>query len=139
MAITATLIKAKEHKTYWKMEVQYDDEGELAIETFRFSGSDTASLISYVASKVTQYNEIKSFDFTTLIGKSINLTPIPDVPPTDEEIAKAAWFSDWTQLKAVNLLLEQAPAIATASRISFRDGLQLSVETNWLDTYLGDL
>jgi len=140
--ITAELKLAEEHNTYWKMKVEYIDDGEISEDTFRFRGTTAASLKKYVQANVAQYEEIKTFDFTTLLNTIIDVTPdpvIPPTPPTAEEIAKAQWFKDWAQLKEVNLLLDQAPAIATASRIQFRDNLQSDVENNWLDGYLGDL
>jgi len=142
MAITAELKLAEEHNTYWKMKVEYNDDGEISEDTFRFKGTTPASLKKHVQDNVSQYEEIKTFDFSTLVGTIIDVTPdvvIPPTPPTAEEIAKDEWFKDWAQLKEVNLLLNQAPAIATASRIQFRDDLQADVEANWLDSYLGDL
>jgi hypothetical protein len=142
MTITAKLLKAEEKSTYWKMKVEYDDDGEIVEDTFRFQGSTPQSLKQYVSSKVDRHEEVKSFDFSTLIGTVIDVTPdpvTPPEPPTAEEIAKAQWFADYDKLRRVQLLLEAAPALATAGRIQYRDGLQSDVESNWLDSYLGDL
>ena len=139
MAIIATLTKAEEHKTYWKMEIEYNDEGDLVYETLRFRGATLENLKAHAIAKVNQHEEIKTFDFTTIVGASIDITPTPPTEPTAAEIAKDAWFKNYRQLKEVNALLAQAPAISTASRIQFRDNLQSTVESNWLDTYLGDL
>ena len=141
MAIIATLIKAEEHKTYWKMEVEYNDEGEIVVDTFRFSGTVEA-LKALARAKVIKHEEVDSFNFASIVGASIDVTPVvvePPPPPTAEEIAKLQWFNDWRQLKEINIILEEAPALATVSHIAFRDSLQVDVETNWLDSYLGDL
>jgi len=139
MAITAELKLAEEHNTYWKMKVEYIDDGEISEDTFRFRGTTAASLKKHVQANVKQYEQIKTFDFTTLVGTIIDVTPDVVIPPTAAEIAKAEWFKDWAQLKEINLLLNQAPAISTASRIQFRDSLQADVEADWLDSYLGGL
>jgi len=137
MAIIATLMKAEEYKTHWKMEVEYNDEGDVTVETFRFNGTTVAKLIDYVKAKATQQEDIKSFDFSTIVGSSVDLTPDEVIPLTQAEIDENTWFADWNQYQKTINVLEKLPLLATAGRIAFRDGLQVSLEATWKDSYLG--
>jgi len=140
MAVIATLLNAVQSGLSWKIEIEYSDGVETYIISERFNGTTIAGLKDFARSKALRVDGvIDTFDFTTVIGQSIDVTPITPVPPTAEEIAKEVWFDDWAKLRQINTLLEQAPAISTASRIAFRDSLQSTVESNWLDSYLGDL
>ena len=136
MAIIATLIKAEEHKTYWKMEVEYNDDGEIAVETFRFSGNTTQSLINYVSSKVAQYEDIKAFDFTALIGASVDITPDPVVPPTQDELDEAQWFEDWNSYKQMKQVVDAGLEADThPSYVAIIE----AINTGWKTSYLGKI
>ena len=143
MAVIATLLSAEQRGLGWKVQIEYADGDDIRVITERFNGTTIPELKTFARLKALKVDGIiATFDFTTVIGQSIDVTPIPPVDPpepTAEEIAKTAWLADWYQLQSTQAILTALPALATAGRLTFEANLIASLEAGWLDSYLGDI
>ena len=143
MAVIATLLSAEVSGLGWKVQIEYADGADIRVISERFNGTTISELKDFARIKALKVDDIiASFDFTTVIGQSIDVTPeiTPDPePPTAAEVAKAAWFAKWYQLQRVQIVLKSIPALATAQNLAFESSLQTTLEADWLDSYLGDI
>jgi len=141
MAITAKLLDAVKWEAGWKIKVEFTDNAEVREQTFRFNGVTVQDLIDFVRAKAIQREAAATSDYSIYIGQSVDVTPVDTapIPPTQEELDKAAWLADWQNLKAAQKVLSELPSLATAGRIAYRDGLITTLEAGWLDSYLGSV
>ena len=143
MAVIATLLSAKQRELGWKVEIEYAEGVDTWIITEFFNGTTVEELKAFARTKALKIDDIiATFDFTTVIGQSIDVTPIvpvEDPAPTVEELAKIAWLADWHELQRTQSVLQKLPGLATAGRLAFEANLIASLEAGWLDSYLGDV
>jgi len=141
MAITAKLLDAVKRDAGWKIKVEFTDGAEVREQTFRFNGVTVQDLIDFVRARAVQREAAATSDYSIYIGQSIDVTPIDNTPadPTQAELDEAAWLKDWYNLKVAQKVLTELPALATAGRIAYRDGLVATLEAGWLDSYLGSI
>ena len=141
MTWEAELKKAVPYPTHWKIQLEYDNgAGKTKTEGYRFTGADPAALKAFARNEALKFERKDStFDFTTLIGQSIDVTPpvvVPPTPPTQAEIDEAAWFADWETLKAMNYVMATIPTLATQARIDAAAALEASLDAGWKNSYL---
>jgi len=126
-----------------KLHIEYNNGVDKPVlKPVLFPGSSDKELKDFARREANNLEKRKDYDPSNWLNKEIDITPEitpPPTPPTAEEIAKEQWFADWAKLKEVNLLMAQAPALATTAHILVRDNLKADVENNWLDNYFGDL
>ncbi len=140
MAITVELIKAEERESFWKLGVEYvdTDTGKASRDYFKFNGDDK-SLKRYVINNLKVKEEVKSFDFETLLGTPIDITPdpvIPPTPPTDEEIAKSAWFDKLIKMERYQRLVNAKVMTGAETVIS---DLAAELIADFENSYFGSL
>ena len=142
MPITATFKGFQKRPDGLKIQVNYDDGEDSGLKVSHFKGSSDKELVNHIRSEANHLEKRKAYDPTRHVGKTIDITPEPPaevIPPPAEEVDKRQWFADYAKLKEINLLFNNAPALATTQAITARDNLQADVENNWLNSYLGDL
>lgn len=143
MTWTATLVDAEDRETHWFVEIDFTDGVRTKRKGFPFTGALPKDLAAFVRQKALEFERTDTAtDFTTLIGQSIDVTPpvvVPPADPTAEDIAKAAWFTDYRQLQSLLTVTEAVPALATTQSINLIASLRASLETDWLNAYLGDI
>ena len=140
MTWTATLLNAEDRDTHWKIVVEFTDGTDTKKEGYRFTGTTAKQLKDFVRGKAAAFerNDI-ALDLVPLVGQSIDVTPpTPDpiTPPTNEEIAEAAWFADWRKLNQLRQLLTAVPALADPAANALVASLEASLEAGWLNSYL---
>ena len=142
MAWLAELLAAEDRQTHWKIVVRFSDSdtGDTKKQGYRFNGTTNQQLAAFVRGKAAEFERTDTApDFSTLIGQSIDVTPpTPDpiTPPTNEEIAEAAWFDDWRKLNQLRQLLTAVPALADPAANALVASLEASLEAGWLNSYL---
>lgn len=143
MAYTAELLGAVKSDTEWKIRVKFVDGAYESIRVFRFTGTTTKQLVDFVRGQGNLSDKVKtSTDFTQFIGKVLDLTPATPTPPptpTAAEIAKTAWFVDYTQLNRVLAVTTAVPSLRTAQVDTLIANLRTSLTAGWLNSYLGDI
>ena len=137
---TVTLLNAEDRDTHWKIVVEFTDGTDTKKEGYRFTGTTAKQLKDFVRGKAAAFerNDI-ALDLVPLIGQSVDVTPpTPDpiTPPTNEEIAEAAWFADWRKLNQLRQLLTAVPALAGPTANALVASLEASLEAGWLNSYL---
>ena len=137
---TATLLNAEDRDTHWKIVVEFTDGTDTKKEGYRFTGTTAKQLKDFVRGKAAAFerNDI-ALDLVPLIGQSIDVTPpTPDpiTPPTNEEIAEAAWFDDWRKLNQLREVLTAVPALADPAANALVASLEASLEAGWINSYL---
>ena len=137
---TATLLNAEDRDTHWKIVVEFTNGTDTKKEGYRFTGTTAKQLKDFVRGKAAAFerNDI-ALDLAPLVGQSIDVTPpTPDpiTPPTNEELAEAAWFADWRKLNQLRQLLTAVPALADPAANALVASLEASLEAGWLNSYL---
>ena len=140
MTWTATLLNAEDRDTHWKIVVEFTNGTDTKKEGYRFTGTTAKQLKDFVRGKAAAFerNDV-AIDLLPLIGQSVDVTPpTPDpiTPPTNEEIAEAAWFDDWRKLNQLRQLLTAVPALADPAANALVASLEASLEAGWLNSYL---
>ena len=147
MPITAKLLRAQQGEIGNNLLVEFADDVEIMTNKFRDYRGSPADFVNHIRGQVAQREEVKTYDFSSHVGKTIDLTPPvvvpPDppvvIPPTEEEIAAQAWFEDYYELKRMLRVTETIPALLTAQAQTAIANLRTSLETNWLNSYLGSV
>lgn len=140
MAWTATLKDAEYRETHWFVEVVFTDGTRTKKEGYPFTGTTPAQLAAFVRGKAKEFNRTDAaVDFTTFIGQSIDVTPPtvdPPAPPTQEELDRDAWFTDYRVLQSMLKVTTDIPALATPQTNTAIANLRTSLEAGWLNSYL---
>ena len=137
MTWTATLIDAKDRDNHWKIVVEFTDGVKTIERAYRYTGTTTAALKAFVRGQALQLEQTDPVDISGFIGQSIDVTPPPPPdPPTQAEIDRAAWFTDYRQLNQLLRVTESVPALATAQATTLIANLRTSLEADWLNSYL---
>ena len=142
---TATLLKAEDRDTHWKIVVEFTNGTDIKKEGYRFTGTTAKQLKDFVRGKAAAFerNDI-ALDLVPLVGQSIDVTPPPapepPTPPTQAELdaiaAEAAWFADWRKLNQLRQLLTAVPALADPAANALVASLEASLAAGWLNSYL---
>ena len=139
MPITATFKGFQKRPDGLKIQVNYDDGEDSGLKVSHFKGSSDKELVNHIRSEANHLEKRKAYDPTRHIGKTIDITPEPPpeaIPPTAEEIAKAAFMSDWRlylqMKKAVDAGLESSDLKAYTDQI-------VKIKAGWQQNYVGDL
>ncbi len=136
MAITVELLEEAKGNSGARLVVEFNDDGERGIKKYRDYKGSPSEFIELVRSQVAKREEAKLYDFSSHVGKLIDITPDPVIPPTDEEIAKAQWFSDDRKMKKFEYLVKRGIMAANDPLIA---PLATKLVDNWLNSYFGDL
>ena len=139
MPITATFEGFQKRPDGLKIQVNYDDGEDSGLKVSHFKGSSDKELVNHIRSEANHLEKRKAYDPSNHVGKTIDITPEPPpevIPPTAEEIAKAAFMADWRlylqMKKAVDAELEPADLKAYTDQVA-------KIKAGWLQSYLGDL
>lgn len=137
---TAKLLEASDRKTHWKMVFEFTNGTDTITDGFRFKGATSNDLKAFARQQAAALDKVEtSIDFKQFVGKSIDISPpvvTPPDPPTPDELAKQAWFADYSELKRINHLFEQLPSLATPERVATRNDLRVSLTAGWKNSYL---
>lgn len=139
MAFAAELLDAVKRDGGWKITVKFTDGADVRTESYRFTGNTPQQLKNFVRQQAIKIDEVKTTDFSTFVGKTLNLevTPPAEPPaPTAAEVAEASWLSDWNRLNKLVLLANNGLLPLTDERIT---NLQASLKAGWLNSYLGNI
>jgi hypothetical protein len=139
MTWTAKLVDAKDRNSFWKILVEFSDGKTRVQKAYQFTGTTAQELAAFVRSQARRFNQTDPVDLTSFIGQSIDVTPPVPTDPTPEELARQTWFADFRELQRIIVVTEAVPALLTAQAQSRIDTLRSSLETGWLDSYLGDV
>jgi hypothetical protein len=139
MTWTATLIRADDRDSHWKIGVEFTDGNRTKQQGYNFTGSTAAELKAFIRAKAQEFEKSDGIDLSTFIGQSIDVTkPTVDPPtlPTDAELDRAAWFSDYRKLQAMIKVTTDIPALATPQATTAIANLRTSLEPGFLNSYL---
>lgn len=145
MPVTAKLLTATQGAIGNHLLVEFLDGAEVSTHKYRdYRGSPT-EFVDHIRSEVGQREDVKGYDFSQFVGSTIDITPpvvVPPVPPvvdppTAEETARKEWFDDYYQLRGLLRLTETVPALLTTQAQTAIANLRTSLESNWLNSYLG--
>lgn len=138
---TATLIRALKNNGRLDFEIEYldDSDGEI-IRVADSLRSPTKKQIRDIArSTVARLDALKNEVIDLPIGQAIDIDPdvvIPPDPPTQAELDRRAWFVDYRQLNQLLEVTTAVPALLTAQAQTLIDSLRVSLEADWLNSYL---
>ena len=144
MPITATLLKAQQGNSGNNLLVEFIDGDEVATHKYRDYKDSPSDFVSLIRSQASQREAVKTYDFSSHVGKTIDLTPPvveePEppvvIPPTAEEIARDAWLADYRRLNSMLNVTEAIPALSTTQSDNAIAALRVSLEADWLNSYL---
>lgn len=138
MTWTATLLSANKKHGRLRIEISYEDNdtNEVINKVYDLDKATKKSIRSLARAEVNRMEILKNEVIDLPVGISIDITPdtppIP-VPPTPEEIARRAWFTNWSRML-------QFLALVDAGLMQFDDtriiSLRASLLTDWLNSYM---
>ena len=136
---TATLLHADDRESHWKIGVEFTDGVRTKQVGYRFTGSTVAELKAFVRAKAAEFESSDGIDLSTFIGQSIDVTPpvvTPPDPPTQAELDRIAWFTDYRSLQQMLQVTTDIPALATTQANTAIANLRTSLEAGLLNSYL---
>jgi len=142
MAILAKILEAVKRNDGWKIRVEFTDDTDptlLRVVSYRFKGLKRRDLIRFIKSQVDQAEGMKTADYSQMVGKVVDVTPQPPTPPTQSQIDKDLWLSDWHELGELELLTTRVPNLLNNGKTNRIATLKTNLETNWKNRYLGSL
>ena len=144
MAYTATLTALTRVRDQWRFSILYadSDSGDSVEKHYRYAAITKRQMRDLARGEAAALLNNASTDIDIPIGATIDVTPDPVTPPPDptpEELAKAAWLSDFRQLQRMLTAVEAVPGLLTAQAQTSIDNLRSSLEADWDNSYLGDI
>jgi len=144
MTWTATLTGLEKSSGMWIIGILYTDtvSGKTFSRNYDRARITKKQLRDLVRAEVLRLIEIETTDIDIPIGTTVDVTPdpvIPPDPPTAAELANRAWFDDWRQLNQLITLTTAVPALETAQATTLMANLRASLESDWLNRYLGNI
>ena len=144
MAYTATLTALARIRDEWRFSILYEDtdSGQSLEKHYRQNSVTKKQLRNLARNEAVALLNNATNDIDIVIGTTIDVTPdvvIPPDPPTAEELAKQAWFSDYRKLQSLLEVTGAVPALATAQATTLIASLRTSLEADWLNSYLDNI
>lgn len=132
---TATLTGLEKTAGLWLVGVLYTDtvSGETFAKNYDLPVVTRAQLRDLVRREVTRLAATETTDIDIPIGTTIDVTPdvpTPPTPPTAAEVARAAWFTDYRQLRRLLEVTDRVPALATPQATTLIGNLRASLATD---------
>ena len=144
MAYTATLTALARVRDQWRFSILYEDtdSGKSLEKNYRYDAITKAQLRNLARGDAAALLNNATTNIDVPVGATIDVTPdvvIPPDPPTAEELAKQAWFSDYRKLQSLLEVTGAVPALATAQATTLIASLRTSLEADWLNSYLDNI
>ena len=141
MTWTAKLTDFENRLGIWFAAIDYIDSNKIKSfsKNYQFDRITKKQLRRVARNEIARLVDTDTTDVNIPIGSTIDITPevvIPPTPPTQAQIDRDVWFTDWDQLQKMNKLFTEIPAMATPAMQATVTGLQSSLKAGWKNSYL---
>ncbi len=139
--ITATLTVFERVRDEWRISILYTDtDTDQTLEkNYRRTSVTKKQLRDLARREALAYDANDVTDMDIPIGTTIDVTPdvvTPPDPPTQAELDRIAWFTDYRKLQAMLEVTANVPALETAQAQTAIANYRATLESGWNNGYL---